>query len=292
VRLCGFNAGIVPVLVVIIVHMGVFVHDGLVNMLMLVALTKHQGDADDHRDTRHHLHRGQRLGLLVGGAELFAENAGAAGRRLGISGFAVGLLLAGAEPEEPGRPAPDAHNSQRDLACCPCQRQGKCSATLRKRPGRVRRESSDPFASGLLLMLQSVPDSRGAVMADSKDDIIRRGYKAFGEGDMETLGSLYTPDVVQRQPGNNQTSGEYKGVANVLGLYGKLFELSGGTFSVDLKSVKSQGDKVVSVHHSKAEHEGKTLDADETIEFTFSGDKISRLDVTYADQDAEDAFWG
>jgi ketosteroid isomerase-like protein len=129
-------------------------------------------------------------------------------------------------------------------------------------------------------------------MADSKDDIIRRGYKAFGEGDMETLGSLYTPDVVQRQPGNNQTSGEYKGVDNVLGLYGKLFELSGGTFSVDLKSVKSQGDKVVSVHHSKAEHEGKTLDADETIEFTFSGDKISRLDVTYADQDAEDAFWG
>jgi cation:H+ antiporter len=43
-------------------------------------------------------------GLLVGGAELFAENAGAAGRRLGISGFAVGLLLAGAEPEEPGSP--------------------------------------------------------------------------------------------------------------------------------------------------------------------------------------------
>src|ERR671918_495798 len=39
-------------------------------------------------------------GLLFGGAELFAGNAGAAGRRLGISGFAVGLLLAGAEPEE------------------------------------------------------------------------------------------------------------------------------------------------------------------------------------------------
>ena len=42
----------------------------------------------------------------------------------------------------------------------------------------------------------------------------------------------------------------------------------------------------------KAEHEGKTLDADETIEFTFAGDKISRLDVRYADQAAEDAFWG
>jgi ketosteroid isomerase-like protein len=45
-------------------------------------------------------------------------------------------------------------------------------------------------------------------MADSKEDTVRRGYKAFGEGDMETLGSLYSPDVVQRQSGNNQTSGE------------------------------------------------------------------------------------
>jgi ketosteroid isomerase-like protein len=129
-------------------------------------------------------------------------------------------------------------------------------------------------------------------MADSKEDTIRRGYKAFGEGDMETFRAIYTPDVVQSQPGNNQTSGEYNGVDKVLGFYGQLFELSGGTFSAELKSVKPQGDKVVSVHHAKAEREGKTLDADETIEFTFAGDKISRLDVRYADQVAEDAFWG
>ena len=56
--------------------------------------------------------------------------------------------------------------------------------------------------------------------------------------------------------------------------------------------MKTEGDKVVSVHRTKAEREGKTLDADESIEFTFSGDKISRLDVTSADQAAEDAFWG
>jgi len=129
-------------------------------------------------------------------------------------------------------------------------------------------------------------------VTDSKEDIIRRGYKAFGEGDMETLGSLYSPNVVQSQPGNNQTSGEHNGVDNVMALYGKLFELSDGTFSVDLKSVKTQGDKVVSVHRATGKREGKTLDADETIDFTFSGDKISRLDLTSADQAAEDAFWG
>lgn len=39
-------------------------------------------------------------GVLWVGAELFAEHAAAAGRRLGTTGVAVGLLLAGAEPEE------------------------------------------------------------------------------------------------------------------------------------------------------------------------------------------------
>jgi cation:H+ antiporter len=38
--------------------------------------------------------------LLLAGAELFAEHAAAAGRWLGVTGLAVGVLLAGAEPEE------------------------------------------------------------------------------------------------------------------------------------------------------------------------------------------------
>jgi cation:H+ antiporter len=39
-------------------------------------------------------------GALLLGAELFAEHAAAAGRRLGVTALAVGVLLAGAEPEE------------------------------------------------------------------------------------------------------------------------------------------------------------------------------------------------
>jgi uncharacterized protein len=128
-------------------------------------------------------------------------------------------------------------------------------------------------------------------MSDTKEDTVRKGYKAFSEGDMTTLGSLYTDNVVQTMPGKNQISGEYQGRDNVLALYGKLNELSGGTFAVDLKSVKADGDKVVSEHSAKAEHGGKTLDDNETIAFTFDGDKISRLDLTTSDVAAQDAFW-
>ncbi len=38
--------------------------------------------------------------LLTGGSELFAEHASAAGRRFGVTALAIGLVLAGAEPEE------------------------------------------------------------------------------------------------------------------------------------------------------------------------------------------------
>lgn len=40
------------------------------------------------------------VGLVVGGAETFAEHLAAASVRLGVSAFALALLLAGAEPEE------------------------------------------------------------------------------------------------------------------------------------------------------------------------------------------------
>ena len=40
------------------------------------------------------------VGLIVWGAEAFAENLGRAAARLRVSGFALALLLAGAEPEE------------------------------------------------------------------------------------------------------------------------------------------------------------------------------------------------
>jgi cation:H+ antiporter len=43
---------------------------------------------------------GVAAGLLIGGAELFVENAAAAAQRLGVTVIAVGILLAGAEPEE------------------------------------------------------------------------------------------------------------------------------------------------------------------------------------------------
>ncbi len=54
--------------------------------------------------------------LLFAGAELFADNAAGAGRRLGVTALAVALLLAGAEPEEMVTAVIAALNGRPDLA--------------------------------------------------------------------------------------------------------------------------------------------------------------------------------
>jgi SnoaL-like domain len=69
------------------------------------------------------------------------------------------------------------------------------------------------------------------VAASSDADTIRRGYDAFGRGDMETLrNEVFADDIQWHQGGRNQTSGEYEGIDPVLGLFQKFFQLTDGTF--------------------------------------------------------------
>ena len=129
-------------------------------------------------------------------------------------------------------------------------------------------------------------------MADTNEDLVRRGYKAFGEGDLDTLRGLFAPDAVHVATGNNPLSGEYSGPDAILGYYGKLFELSDGTFKAELKDVRVEGDDtVVATHHDSGQRAGKTLDQDETLTFTIADGKFARLVEDHSDPAAYDDFW-
>jgi ketosteroid isomerase-like protein len=129
-------------------------------------------------------------------------------------------------------------------------------------------------------------------MAHPNEEVVRQGYKAFSEGDMDTLRSLFAPDAVHVATGSSQVAGEYNGVDAILAYYGKLFELSDGTFRAELENVKVEGDDtVVATHRDKGQRGGKTLDQDEDLTFTISDGKITRLVEKHSDQATYDAFW-
>jgi uncharacterized protein len=129
-------------------------------------------------------------------------------------------------------------------------------------------------------------------MAHPNEEIIRQGYKAFAEGDMDTLRALFAPDAVWRAPGNNPVAGEYEGIDDILGYFGKLFELSGGTFSAELDSVRLEGDdRVVATHRTKAKRGDTALDQDTTLRFTIEGGKIGSVSEKQSEQEEYESFW-
>jgi ketosteroid isomerase-like protein len=132
-------------------------------------------------------------------------------------------------------------------------------------------------------------------MAGANEDIVRQGYEAFGEGDMDALGSLMIDDVSHVVPGDNRFTGEHKGKDAVFAFYGGLMEASGGTYQADLQSATGQGDDtVVSTHRGTAQRGDQKIDVTETLTFTVKGGKIAKIVSSFSPEDerAEDAFWG
>jgi ketosteroid isomerase-like protein len=129
-------------------------------------------------------------------------------------------------------------------------------------------------------------------MAHPNEVLVRRGYKAFGEGDMDTLRSLYAKDAVHRTPGTNPLAGDHEGIDDILAFYGQLFERTDGTFKAELQGARAEGDDtVVANHHNTARRGEQTLDQDETLTFTIIGGKVTQVVETHADQASYDAFW-
>jgi ketosteroid isomerase-like protein len=71
-------------------------------------------------------------------------------------------------------------------------------------------------------------------MAHPNEDLVRRGFAAFGTGDIAALRELLADDTVWHVGGRSPLTGDYKGKDEVLGFFAQLAERAGGTFRVDV----------------------------------------------------------
>ncbi|MFD7560511.1 MULTISPECIES: nuclear transport factor 2 family protein [unclassified Streptomyces] len=122
--------------------------------------------------------------------------------------------------------------------------------------------------------------------------LVRRGYEAFSKGDLETMSTLFTADVIHHVPGDNPLSGHHKGREAVLDLYRRLGEETKGTITIDLHAVLADGrGHVMSFHTLKADRGDRGIEVQEGLFFTIVGGKITDIDECTQDIDEEDAFW-
>ncbi len=130
-------------------------------------------------------------------------------------------------------------------------------------------------------------------MAHPNEELLRRGYDAFNKGDLDFLrNEVFSEDVIARVPGRSQIAGEYKGIDQVFGLFGKLAELSGGTFKADPHDILANDEHGVALSLTTAEREGKKLDQQRTMEvYHFRGGKIFEFWPMVEDDYENDEFW-
>lgn len=123
-------------------------------------------------------------------------------------------------------------------------------------------------------------------------DLVRRGYAAFNAGDIPTLSSLLSREVVQHVPGEGPLAGAYKGIEAVIGYYSKLGVMTDGSFRADLVDVHGDGKgHVTAVHQITMTRNGVTRVSRGSILFTFLGDKVTDLLELHADLPGDDAFF-
>lgn len=128
-------------------------------------------------------------------------------------------------------------------------------------------------------------------MAHPNEEALRRGYDAFSRGDIETVMDLFTDDIQWHIPGQNPVSGDYSGKEEVGGFFGKLMELSSGTFRIEVHDILANDEHATALVIIRAERNGKTLAVNDAHVWHVSSGKFSEFWACVFDQIAFNEFW-
>ncbi len=128
-------------------------------------------------------------------------------------------------------------------------------------------------------------------MAHPNEELLRKGYEAFSRGDMNTLrDEVFAGDVTFHIPGNNQLAGNHVGKENVFNFLGKVMELSGGSFRIELHDLLASDEHAVALTNGTGQRGSKTANYHSVHVWDVRGGKISEL-WEHPEQDKFDEFW-
>lgn len=123
-------------------------------------------------------------------------------------------------------------------------------------------------------------------------EVVRRGYQAFNEADLETIDKLWADDVTWTTPGESTVAGTARGKEAVIAQYGRYGGETDGTFKADLISVFEGDDgQVVGLHHNSGSRQGRDLDTDCCIVIEVEGGQIKSGTEYFFDLNNWDRFW-
>jgi uncharacterized protein len=96
---------------------------------------------------------------------------------------------------------------------------------------------------------------------------------------------------VWHEPGKSPVSGDFKGIQELLGLFGKTVELSGGTFKLHLHDLLVNDEHTVGLNTASAQRKGKAWSDNQVNVFHIKHWKITEFWNHPGDLYAKDEFW-
>ena len=122
-------------------------------------------------------------------------------------------------------------------------------------------------------------------------ELLRRGYAAYGAGDLDTINELFHDDVVWHVAGRSAIAGEYQGKEQVLGFFGKVAELSDGTAKIDVHDLLADDEHGVALVTLSATRGGRSHEGNAAHVLHIRDGKVTEFWDAQVDQYANDEFW-
>jgi ketosteroid isomerase-like protein len=127
---------------------------------------------------------------------------------------------------------------------------------------------------------------------DENVAIMQRAYDAFNAGDVDTLTELFDESAVWHLPGKSSMAQDYQGRDATLAYFGRIGQETGGTFRAELEQLFAGDDgRVIGLHRSTAERDGKRLNVSDCIVFELKDGKVVDGREHFEDLNAWDEFW-
>jgi uncharacterized protein len=129
-------------------------------------------------------------------------------------------------------------------------------------------------------------------MTHPNEDTVRGAVGAFERGDLDALRNQYfAEDIRWHLPGRGPLAGDYEGGAQVLESFGRLFELAGGTYRVELHDVLANDEHAVVLYTSRAERAGRQLQDHTVLTAHIHDGKLTEVWIQPTDLYAVDEFF-
>jgi ketosteroid isomerase-like protein len=122
-------------------------------------------------------------------------------------------------------------------------------------------------------------------------EVVRRGYSAFANADMEGIQNLFADEVVWHVGGRSPLTGDYRGKEAVLGFLGDLVSQTEGTYRSEVHDVIASDTHAAALVRETAERQRKKLDQNSVHLYHVANGQVTEGWFYPGDPYADDEFW-